>query len=429
MRRFVLLSILTYGLLLLGMASLQPALIALSLPLALYLSVGLWRGPGALRLQVSRSLSSARVAKGDSVDIHLVVRNLGGTLEEVWLEDVLPDDIELEDGNNTLLTSLAAGGSVELDYTVRGARGQYRFAEVRVAASDLLGVFVRRALLAAQNTLLVLPDAPSLRRVAIRPLRRTHGFAGPIPARNSGPGVEFYGVREYQRGDPLRWINWRMTARHPRAFFTNEFEQERVADVGLILDARRCTNVVLGDESLLESAVAATASLARAFLEDGDRVGLLIYGWYLDWTFPGYGRVQRERILRALARARPGASVLFDTLDYLPVRYFPARSQIVIVSPLCADDYSRLVRLRARGYQVLIVSPDPVEFEGRHLPSDGESDLAVRIARLGRRLLLTRLRRAGIQIVDWPVDRPLEQVLRPALRRAPRPVRAGGTRP
>ena len=427
MRRFVLLSILTYGLLLLGMASLQPALIALSLPLALYLGVGLWRGPGKLALQVSRTLSSRRVPQGTSVDVHLVVRNLGGPLEEISIEDVLPEGLEL-DGKNTLLTSLAAGGSAEIAYSVQGQRGQYRFAEVRVAASDLLGVFVRRAPLKVENALLVLPDAPSLQRVAIRPLR-THGFAGPIPARSSGPGVEFYGVREYQRGDPLRWINWRMTARHPRALFTNEFEQERVADVGLILDARRRTNVAFGEESLLERAVTATASLARAFLEDGDRVGLLIYGWYLDWTFPGYGRVQRERIMRALARARPGASVLFDTLDYLPVRYFPARSQIVVVSPLCTDDYATLVRLRARGYQVLIVSPDPVEFEVRHLSSDQESDLAARIARLDRRLLLSKLRRAGIQIVDWPVHVPLEQVLRPTLRRASHLMRVVGARP
>lgn len=424
MRRFFLLSILAYALILLGMASLHPAYIALSLPLALYLGIGLWRGPGRLSLQITRTLSSQRLGQGISVDVRLVVRNLGGRLEELLVEDVVPAGLE-RDGDNTLLTSLAVGGSAEIAYSVRGPRGQYRFAQVRVEASDLLGVSVRRTSLVAQETLLVLPEAPALEHVAIRPLR-THGFAGPIPARNSGAGVEFYGVREYQRGDPLRWINWRMTARHPRALFTNEFEQERVADVGLILDARRRTNPAIGAESLLEPAVRATASLAAAFLQDGDRVGLLIYGWYLDWTFPGYGRVQRERIMRALARARPGASVLFDTLDYLPVRNFPARSQIVIVSPLCGDDYAALVRLRARGYQVLIVSPDSVEFEGRLLPADDESELAIRIARLDRRVLFAKLRRAGIQIIDWPVQIPLEQVLRPTLARGSHVARAVG---
>ena len=36
----------------------------------------------------------------------------------------------------------------------------------------------------------------------------------------------------------LRRLDWRLTARHPRQFFTKEFEQESIADVGLIVDAR-----------------------------------------------------------------------------------------------------------------------------------------------------------------------------------------------
>ena len=56
--------------------------------------------------------------------------------------------------------------------------------------------------------------------------------------------MSFWGVREYQMGDSLRHINWKIAARRMIAarqaqeLFTNEFEQERIADVGLILDAR-----------------------------------------------------------------------------------------------------------------------------------------------------------------------------------------------
>ena len=45
-------------------------------------------------------------------------------------------------------------------------------------------------------------------------------------------------------------------------------------------------------------AVNAAASLADAFLTAGNRVGLLIYGLYINWTNPGYGKRQRENILR-----------------------------------------------------------------------------------------------------------------------------------
>ena len=68
----------------------------------------------------------------------------------------------------------------------------------------------------------------------------------------------------------------------------------------------------------------AAGSLASAFLQQGNRVGLLVYSHYLQWTFPGYGKVQRERILRALAVATPGASQIFEGLQYLADAALPS---------------------------------------------------------------------------------------------------------
>jgi uncharacterized protein (DUF58 family) len=208
--------------------------------------------------------------------------------------------------------------------------------------------------------------------------------------------------------------------------FSNEFEQERIADVGLILDARRRSDIHSQNDSLFEYSVQAAASIADTFLKDGNRVGLLVYGGFLDWIFPGYGKIQRERILQALSRAKTGESLIFDTLDFLPTRFFPARSQIVILSPLNTDDFPILVRLRARGYQVMVISPDPVSFEANILRNQTQVGLAFRIARLERALLLRKLRTAGILVVDWPVTRPLEEAIQRSLGRRPAWFRAIG---
>ena len=85
-------------------------------------------------------------------------------------------------------------------------------------------------------------------------------------------------MREYQASDPQRQINWKLSARAERDLYTNIFEQERVADVGLIVDARQRTNVTGIDDSLFEHSVRAAAALAENFLDDGNRVGLLVYG-------------------------------------------------------------------------------------------------------------------------------------------------------
>jgi uncharacterized protein (DUF58 family) len=241
-----------------------------------------------------------------------------------------------------------------------------------------------------------------------------------------GPGVEFFGVREYQTGDSPRWINWRASAHHSTALFSNEFEQERVADVGIVLDGRIRTNLFGNGQSLFEHSVTATAALADAFLAQGNRVSLLQYGQFLQWTLPGYGKLQRERILQALAHAETGGSQIFSDLSYIPTQMFPAHSQVVLVSPLHEDDLDMLIQLRARGYQVLVISPDPVAFELSGLPMDKNSALAARIVRMERDLLLQRLQRAGIQLLNWDVSKPFDKVVQGHLGRPPAWMRAVG---
>jgi uncharacterized protein (DUF58 family) len=425
MRRFLLPAGLAYGLLLAGLALFDGRLLALALPLLVYLLAALYHGPYDVRLSAGRSFSTDRAMVGSPVEVTLEIANEGGPLEEVLVVDRLPPGLELVAGRPAALASLRPGERFQFSYTVRVARGGFAFDEVQALVGDHSGLFRRWVASPAPGQLLVLPHLVKLRSLAIRPLR-TRSYAGPVPARQGGSGVDFFGVREYQLGDPRRWINWRVSARHPRALFTNEFEQERIADVGLILDARQRSEVRAGDESLFEHAVQATASLAGAFLESGNRVGLLIYGRSLDWTFPGYGKVQRERIVQALAGARTGDSQVFDRLDYLPTRLFPAQSQIVLVSPLWPDDVPTLVRLRARRYQVLIVRPDPVSLEMRGLPPASEVALAARIAGLERALLLRRLLQAGITVVEWRVDEPLDRAIYAALGRVPLWFRAAG---
>jgi uncharacterized protein (DUF58 family) len=237
------------------------------------------------------------------VAVKLSIRNESSRLEEVLVEDLMPRGLKLIEGQPNKVVLLPPEKILEITYTVSGPRGRYDFQQVRVTAADHLGLFRREVLSPVPGSFIVLPQVPKLRQVMIRPLR-TRASTGLIPARVGGPGVDFFGVREYQTGDPLRWVNWRITARYPRRIYSNEFEQERVADVGLVLDARQRHDLLANGDSLFEHAVRATASLADAFLRDGNRVAMLTYGAGLNWIFPGYGRLQRERILQALARGQ-----------------------------------------------------------------------------------------------------------------------------
>jgi uncharacterized protein (DUF58 family) len=224
----------------------------------------------------------------------------------------------------------------------------------------------------------------------------------------------------------LRRVNWRASSRYPDLLFINEFEQERVADVGIVVDARSRSNAISHQCSMLDYSARAAASLAAAFLRDGNRVALLVYGGPVDWTFPGYGKTQLQRILAALARCHAGESEYFDQLQQIPSRLFPAYSQLVLVSPLLKDDVGPLVRLRARGHPLMVITPDPVSLEASSSARTQEARLAERIARAQRILLLRSLRRAGIRCIEWVVTQPLIPSIQPGLSRPESWFRSAG---
>ncbi|MCA9987014.1 MAG: DUF58 domain-containing protein [Anaerolineales bacterium] len=418
MNRLLLLGIITYLLAIVGLLTLNGTMVALVVPLVFFLGASLLYGPAEPHLTIQRSLSAERVSEGNQVDVTLSITNVGSKIELFLVKDTPPPELEIVEGDPDLLCTLQPGETALIEYSLLARRGRYQFGSIWLEISDYLGVFrhLEWRKLEETSEFFVMPTVSTVDRIPIRP-RQTKAFAGYIPARLGGPGTEFFGVRGYQRGDSLRHINWRANARNPGKIFTNEYEQERVADVGIILDARQRSHVQIGADSLFDFSVKAAAALADSFINDANRVGLLRYGDFLDWTLPGYGKIQRERIMQSLAKARPGESMVFDQFENLPSRFFPPKSQIVLVSPLLSEDANALIRLRSRGYSVLVVSPDPVSFEMSLTRDTPLAVMSARIARLERALLFQKVRAAGVQMIEWDVRQPFEQSVTPQLRR------------
>ncbi len=407
---------LIFGIIILGTITLKSSVVILAIPLATYLFAAILRRPEAIKLTITRDIYPEFAPQGAPLTVKVTILNEGSFIDEVVVEDVLPVGITKIDGKSSTVTVLEAQGKIELEYTIEAQRGEYKGYTVLVYASDFLRFFELSLNYSTAPNLIVHPHYPKLDRIKIRP-RQTHGFAGPIPARQGGTGIDFWGVREYQTGDSQRQINWRLAARTSQDLYVNIFEQERVADIGLIVDARLRANVLTRSGSLFEHSVHATAALAENFLDDGNRVSLLIYGSGMSRVLSGYGRMQRDRILRELSKATLNINYALGSLEHLPTRLFPAKSQIVLVSPLLPEDIPVILNMRAHGYAVIVVSPDPIAYE--NALAQNFSSIAYRIARAERRFMLSHLRQSGVQTVDWVIDQPFELVVRENLTRMP----------
>ncbi|MGH2621982.1 MAG: DUF58 domain-containing protein [Anaerolineales bacterium] len=409
LRRAGVLGLVVCALLVAGLSTLEPSLLALALPPLVYLAVGSVLRPYPLRLRVQASLSPTTAKPGEIVTVEMRVTNGDGRLEELEIHDLAPAGLERIEGDSCLLCSIVPGGSQRLNYRLRAKTGFHSFEGVQLTATDPFGLFESRLGLGQDRSLLVRPEVQRLRRLYLR-RPRVGAQSGGYAARVGGPGIEFYGIRGYTPGDPWRWINWKVSGRFPGDLFVNVFEQDRIAEIGLIVDARFSSNLGSGPESALARSIQAAASLSELLLSQGNQVGLLVFGSHLDWTVPRSGKVQRERILGALARASPGHSQIFDQLRHLPSRLFPPQTQLILFSPLLRSDVDDLIGLRARRYPLLVISPDQVELEARSLPAGPHVQLALRLARVEQAVITRRLAHAGVFRLLWEPSIPFEQL-------------------
>jgi uncharacterized protein (DUF58 family) len=391
------------------------------LPFLTYLGVGILQTPNLEKLRFSskRTLEQNWLDGLLSIAVKLTIKNESTETANLFIQETPQVGMKITDGKLTQMATLRPGETTEMEYRFTATRGDFSWKSIRIIIRDPFGLIETEMLLPDNSTIQVRPPMKKFKAIPFRPHSTVHS-PGSIPARLGGSGTDFFGVREYHSGDSLRTLDWRLTARHPRKFFTKEFEQEEIAEIGLILDSRQSTDVQIGEESLFEHSVEATASLAEMFLHQGHRVSLLVFGGTMLNAFPGYGKTQLHKIMNCLSKANAEAeNRALGSLDFLPIRMFPNHALIIVISPLTSNDRSLFQRLRAYGYQVILVSPNPIEFALPALRSTNVTDqLAIRATVIERCLRLNNISQLHIPVVDWQVSQPLFPLIRNALTRS-----------
>jgi len=120
-----------------------------------------------------------------------------------------------------------------------------------------------------------------------------------------GRGMEFDEVRPYVPGDDIRAIDWNVTARTGEPHI-KRFVEERELTVMLLVDVSASQAFGSGRRSQLEAAVELSALLAMSAVENGDKVGLLLFHGGADlYIPPRKGGKHALRIVReVLARGQ-----------------------------------------------------------------------------------------------------------------------------
>ncbi len=146
-----------------------------------------------------------------------------------------------------------------------------------------------------------------VRRISLQARKlATASFAGQYRSGFRGQGLDFDDFREYMPGDEPRFIDWKVTARTGTPYI-RRFHEEREQVLLLAVDTSGSMGYASTPDSKLEYAAQLAAVLAYSAVQNGDKIGLLLYGrqphFYLP---PAKGMTQCLRIVREILSAPTG---------------------------------------------------------------------------------------------------------------------------
>jgi uncharacterized protein (DUF58 family) len=224
------------------------------------------------RLATRRAIRPVRLFHDGTGRVDLDVTNDGRVrTATLVVEDEVP--APLGDAPSLVSDPIRPGETVRLSYTVHGSRrGHYRIGPAQLLLRDPFGIAQRAIQFGHTDEIVVYP--PMLVLPPSLPRTGRFGSTSDGTHRPPSPQGEFANVREYVRGDDLKKVHWKTTARRGKLMVTQD-ESPREAQATLVLDTRIRAHSGSGDGSTFETAVTAAASAAYHLDQRGYTLRLL----------------------------------------------------------------------------------------------------------------------------------------------------------
>jgi len=379
-------------------------LVALGLPFLVLLVLSVVEGWWPTVRVLSAGPSIDRAVEGDIITLDIVVYS---PQRVPWVEfevQVPTTVVPVE----SLRRTIALDGNRHLQIPLKLVQwGVSRPDWLTVVSRDRFGMTET-----VQHVLISTPirvHPPTEKLVKLAPLARPREITGDHRSRRRGSGTELAEIRPFRRGDPLRAVHPRISARRGEPMVA-ERHVEEAADVIVYVDAVQD----IGDEldSTLRWTVTACMALAQRHLRSMDRVGIVGRSSGVRWLEPSLGRRALHTIVDTLLATTTVPIVgIFQSTRALDI---PKNATIMAISPLLSavviDD---LIALRRRGNEVIVIRPDKV-------PTGEVSGTAMRIFRVENEITRRGLADAGVMVVPWDPSSALEPVIRRLTASAPR---------
>lgn len=258
--------------------------------------------------------------------------------------------------------------------------------------------------------LLVYPDLPAARRLALAVRQGRFRTPGRLTRGPLGLGTDFESIRDYLPDDDIRQVNWRATQRAGRPM-SNQYRVEQDREVICLVDCGRLMAAPLGDRTRLDAAVDAVAAVALVADELGDRCGVVAFDHEVRRNL-STRRSGGDAVVRAIFDLEPSET---DSDYELAFRVVGAtkRALVLVLTDLldeaAAASLLNAIPVLARRHAVVVAGVEDPDV-ARDARSEPNEPLDVYAAAVALDVLDTQarvaaqLRRAGADVLEAPVD-------------------------
>jgi uncharacterized protein (DUF58 family) len=160
----------------------------------------------------------------------------------------------------------------------------------------------------------------------------------------SGDEDEFFGVREYKEGDPIKRIHWISTARK-RRLIVKEFQRQSFQRATIIFNLEKDKNFGEGKECIAEYAVKIAASVARHLIRAGVSAEIIAHVGEIVHIPFNKGPEHLEDIMRFLAIAQAESMVSLAEIFEEFSRYISNDSSLIVI--MTDDDWKYMPAILA----------------------------------------------------------------------------------
>ena len=225
-------------------------------------------------ITVDRKLNE-QLSLGDENKVTLSISSNFSIPLDVEIIDELPYQLQLRD--NSFSFSLSPNGNRVVFYKIKPTeRGLYKFGNINVFISTVLGLVERRYEITKEQEVGVYPSILQMRKHEFQLFNKSSQAQGVKKMRRLGNTNEFEQIKSYVQGDNYKHINWKATSRKNK-LMVNQYQDEKSQQIYCIIDKSRAMKMPFDDLTLLDYAINSSLVMSNVALRKGDKAGLITF--------------------------------------------------------------------------------------------------------------------------------------------------------